>query len=87
MCCSINCQAICDAHGNFIDAEIKWPGSLHDDPVFANCAVQKSYSAGKCKLFHKVLLDGQGFVPQLILGYLAYPLLPYVLQLKRAGSA
>ena len=46
MCYSINCQAICDAHGKFIDIEIKWSGRVHDARVFANCAVQKSYSAG-----------------------------------------
>ena len=53
MCYSINCQAICDAHGKFVDVEIKWPGSVPNARVFANCAVQKSYSAGKFKLFYK----------------------------------
>jgi len=80
MCYSINCQAICDAYGKFIDVEIKWPGSVHDARVFANCEVQKNLSAGNFKLFHKELLDGREYVPQLLLGDPAYPLLPYVMK-------
>ena len=80
MCYSINCQAICDAHGTFINVEIQWPGSVHDARVFTNCSVQKNSSTGKLKLFHKELLDGREFVPQLLLGDPAYPLLPYVMK-------
>ena len=33
---TINCQAICNLNGKFINVEIKWPGSMHDARVFAN---------------------------------------------------
>ena len=77
-------QAICDAHGQFINLEIQWPSSVHDASVFANCLVQKNYSTGKFKLFYKELSDGRECVPQLLLGDSAYPLLPYVMISKRS---
>ena len=75
---SINCQAVCDVHGKFIDVEIKSPGSVHDASVCINCAVQKSYSAGKFKL--SGLLDGREFLPQLLLADPIYPFVPYVMK-------
>ena len=39
MCYTINCQAICDAYGKFINVEVKWPDSVQDTRVFANCDV------------------------------------------------
>ena len=36
---SINCQAICNASGQFTNVEVKWPGSLRDVRVFSNCDV------------------------------------------------
>ena len=48
---SINCQTICDAYGQFTNAEIRWPGSVHDARIFGNCNVQKGYSTGKFNFF------------------------------------
>ena len=58
MCYTITCQAICDAYGKFINVEVKWPGSVHDARVFANCDIQNNYSSGKLSLFYKEILLG-----------------------------
>ena len=77
---SINCQAICNAFGQFTNVEVKWPGSLYDARVFSNFDVQKRFSDGKLDLCYKELLPGEECVPQLLFGDLAYPLLPYVMK-------
>lgn len=81
LCYSLNCQAICDAYGRFVNVEIKWPGSVHDARVFANSSVQKNFSERKFKLFYKQLgVTQDDSVPQLLLGDPAYPLLPYLMK-------
>ena len=80
VCYKINCQAICDAFGKFINVEVKGPGSVHDARVFANCDIQNNYSSGKLNLFYKEFLAGYDCIPQLFLVDLAYPLLPYVMK-------
>ena len=80
MCYSLNVQGICDAFGRFINVEVKWPGSVHDARVFANCSIQKGYTKGKLNFFRKELIPGDETVTQLLLGDPAYPLLPYVMK-------
>ena len=80
MCHTINCQAICDAYGKFINVEVKWSDSVHDARVFANCDIQNNYSSGKFNLFYKEILPGYDCIPQLLLADLAHPLLPYVMK-------
>lgn len=77
---TLNCQAICDANGKFTNVEIKWPGSVHDARVFANCRVQQNFTSSIFKLYYKDLLPGHEYVPQLLLGDPAYPLLPYLMK-------
>ena len=50
---TINVQAVGDCNGRFTDADIEWPGSLHDARVFANSEIQKGYTKGKFKLFYE----------------------------------
>ena len=77
---SINCQAICNAFGQFLNVEIKWPGSVHDARVFANSEIQKSFSEKRFALFYRELIPGEEAVSQLLIGDPAYPLLPNVMK-------
>ena len=77
---SINCQAICDEKGHFIDVDINWPGRVHDARVFANCEVQQRFVNGSFPFFQKELIPGDECIPQLLIGDPAYPLLPYVIK-------
>ena len=80
MCYTINCQAICDGYGKFINVEVKWQGSVHDARVFANCEKQNNYFSGKFNLFYKEILPEHDCIPQLFLADPAYPLLLYVMK-------
>ena len=40
---SFNCKAICDEKGLFIDIDLRWPGSVHDARVYANCLINKKF--------------------------------------------
>jgi len=80
LCYTLNCQAICDAYGKFLNVEVKWPGSVHDARVFANSTVQNGFTKRKFQNYYKELLPGEQPVPQFLLGDPAYPLLPYVMK-------
>ena len=77
---TLNCQAICNHNGQFIDVDIKWPGSVHDARVFANSIIQNKYCENEFHLFYKELIPGEECVPQVLLGDPAYPLLPYCMK-------
>ena len=77
---TLNCQAICNAYGKFINVEIKLQGSVHDVRVFANYKVQERFTSGNSKLFYKELLPGHKYVPQFLLNDQPYPLLPYMMK-------
>ena len=77
---SIDCQAICDTYGRFINVEVKWPGSVHDARVFASCSVQKNFVSGSFSAFYKAHLPNRECLPQLLLGDPAYPLFPYLVK-------
>ena len=76
---SINFQAICNAHAQFTNVRLRWPGSVHDVRGFTNCNVQKGYSTDKLNLSYQEVLPGHEEVPQLLLDSPAYPMLPYVM--------
>ena len=77
---TLNCQAICDHKGRFLNVEIKWPGSVHDARVFANSDINKMFQNKQIPMVLKELLPGDDKVPPVILGDPAYPLLPNVMK-------
>ena len=77
---SLNCQGICDEKGLFIDAEVRWPGSVHDARVYANSAVNKKFISKEIPFVNQELVPGYAPVPPLLLGDPAYPLLPNVMK-------
>ena len=48
--------------------------------VFGNSEVQKGYTKGKFKIYYEEFIPGDEFIPQILLGDSAYPLLPYVMK-------
>ena len=77
---TLNCQAVCDWRGRFIDCEVKWPGSVHDGRVFANSRINKLLQRQKMPMMYKELLPGHDKIPVTLLGDPAYPLLPYCMK-------
>ena len=76
----INVQALCDYRYCFLDAVVKWPGSVHDSRIFLRSIVNnmlKSEVVAKCE---KILVDSEISVPVYILRDPAYPLLPFVMK-------
>ena len=77
---SLNCQAICNDKGEFIDVEVKWPGSVHDARIYANSKVNSMFTSKQLPPFFQELVPGFTPVPPLLLGDPAYPLLPNVMK-------
>ena len=83
-CCkmkhSINVQAVCDHEGCFLDVDCSWSGSVHDAKVFGNSAINKLFQENKLPNVEKKLNSNDIDVPPVLLGDLAYPLLPSALK-------
>ena len=60
---SLNCQAVCDEKGQFVDVEVKWPGSVHDARIYANSSINKKLSNKEFPSGHRELLPGLAGVP------------------------
>ena len=76
---SVIMQGMVNHLGHFADVYIGWPGRVHDAGVFANSTL---YKRGQdCTLFPdwKKSISGTD-VPLVILGDLAYPLLPWLMK-------
>ena len=77
---SLNCQAICDEKGLFIDVEVRWPGSVHDARVYANSNINKLFTSKKLPSNYQELVPGYEPVMPFLLGDPAYPLLPNMMK-------
>ena len=77
---TLNCQALCDHKGRFLNVEIKWPGSVHDARVFANSDLNHMFQNKQIPMVLEELLPGEDKVPPVILADPAYPLLPNVMK-------
>ena len=77
---SLNCQAICNENGTFIDVELKWPGSVHDARVYSNSNVNKRLVSGDIPNVYQELVPGFTPVPAVLIGDPAYPLLPNLMK-------
>ena len=77
---SLNCQAVRHEKGQFIDVEVKWPGSVHDARVYANSSINKKFSNKEFPSRYRELLPGHVGVPPILLGDPAYLLLPNVMK-------
>ena len=76
----MNCQAVCDGKGEFIDAEVKWPRRVHDARVQANSSINKKFSNKEFPSCYRELLPGHVGLPPSLLGDPLYPLLPNVMK-------
>ena len=68
-----------DHTGRFIDVYVGWPGRVHDARVFANSSLYRRGQNSTLFPGHTKEIAGQD-VPLVVLGYPAYPLLPWLMK-------
>ena len=52
----------------FFNFNIKWPGSVHDVPIFSNSKLDKMLRDGEITYCSKVIVEGESPVPICLLG-------------------
>lgn len=77
---SVVLQAVVDADGRFIDTFVGYPGSVHDARVFKLSPIRKKMTRGTLFQPNPTEHINGVDVPYLILGDLAYPLLPNLMK-------
>lgn len=77
---TINVQGVCDYHGQFIDVDIRWPGTTHDANVFSYSSINQRIKDQTKPYLRQTLLPGRDKVGLLLLADPAYPLLPHVMK-------
>ena len=83
---SINVQACVNYNYCFFDVVVKWPGSVHDAPVWGNSSINQMLRDGTIPECFKVIVDSEDPVPVCILGDPAYPLLGYLMKEFSSGG-
>ena len=64
----------------FLEVVVKWPGSVHDSRILLRSTVNNMLRTEVILKCEKVVVDGGISVVVCILGYPAYPLLPFVMK-------
>ena len=72
-------QAVVNSSGYFFDVNIGWPGKVHDARVLANSSLYHKANNGELLPDWKRTINGIE-VPLVLLGDLAYLLLPWLIK-------
>ncbi|XP_050792348.1 uncharacterized protein LOC127042885 [Gopherus flavomarginatus] len=72
-------QVLVDHRGHFIDINAGWPGKVHDARIFWNTGLFRKLQAGTFFPDQKITV-GDVEMPIVILGDLAYPLMPWLMK-------
>ena len=59
---------------------MRWPGSVHDARIYANCSINKAFITKLLPRNLKEIIPGHALVPPVLLADPAYPLLPNVVK-------
>ena len=83
---SINMQVICDYRHCFLDALVKWSGSVHDSRIFLNSSINKKLKNGEIPTCEKVLEERKDAIPVCWIGDIAYPWLTFLMNEYPVGA-
>ena len=74
-------QADCDYRYCFQDLVVKGSaGSLHESIIFLNFLTDTMIRIGEIPKCEKILVEGHDAIPVCLIGYPAYPLLPFLMK-------
>ena len=77
---ALNVQGVSYLKGLFLDVDIKWPGSVHDERVFANSRLNRLLREERLPMCYKEVLPGHEKIRVTLLGDPVLSLLPYCMK-------